>query len=121
MIDARALQRAVFVGITLQLILALLGDVNAWIAIHGFWFLGMMISATAAYLYAQDIGPGYQRGVLAGAIIGGSCAMIGFAVSVVLGDTSPHEYWLRSAVSILTGAVGGPFGQMSFNLKKMGY
>ncbi|HEY2068544.1 MAG TPA: hypothetical protein VGG48_03230 [Rhizomicrobium sp.] len=121
MADVRALQRAVIVGTVLQVALALLGHFSEWVALHAFWFGGMMISATASYLYAQDIGPGYYRGTVVGAIIGGGCALVGFAVSGALGDITLHDYLLRAAVSVVCGAAGGPFGQMSFNLKRLGY
>ncbi|MGH6870268.1 MAG: hypothetical protein ACREHE_02075 [Rhizomicrobium sp.] len=121
MIDAKAMRRAIIVGILLQVTLAGLGHYSPWIVAHAFLFAGMMISATAGYLYAQDVGPGHARGVLAGAIIGGACALVGFGISMALGDTGPHDFWLRTAISIVTGAVGGPFGQMSHVLKKLGY
>jgi hypothetical protein len=121
MFDVRAVQRALTVGTLLQATLAVLGHYSPWIVLNAFWFGGMMISATVGYLYAQDVGPGYTRGTMVGAFVGGGCALVGFAVSVALGDIGPHEYWVRTAVSILTGAVGGPFGQMSYNLKKLGY
>ncbi len=121
MIDIKAVQRALIVGTLLQVTLSVFGHYSPWIVANAFWFGGMMISATAGCLYAQDIGPGYARGMLTGAGLGGACAVVGFAVSVALGETSPHDYWLRTAISVLTGAVGGPFGQMSFNLKKLGY
>ncbi|HTQ12464.1 MAG TPA: hypothetical protein VMH86_01210 [Rhizomicrobium sp.] len=121
MIDVRALNRAVTVGTLLQVTLAVLSHYSPWIYDNAYLFMGMMVSATASFLYARDVGPGHARGLLVGAVIGGACALVGLAVSVGLGDTTLHDFWLRTVISIVTGAVGGPFGQMSFRLRQMGY
>jgi hypothetical protein len=121
MFDVKALQRAVTVGMLLQITMAVLCHYIPWIGINAVLFVGMMISATAGFLYAQDVGPGYARGALVGAVVGGLSAFVGFAVSLGLRDITLHDYWLRTVISIGTGAVGGPFGQMSFNLKRLGY
>jgi hypothetical protein len=121
MIDVKALERAILVGILLQITLMVLGHYSPWIRLNAFLFGGMMISATAGFLYAQDVGPGYARGALAGAIAGGVCGFIGIAVSVVLHDTAASFLALGTAITVLTGAVGGLWGQVSFNMKRMGY
>ena len=121
MLDPGALRRAVIVGTLLQITLAVLAHYSPWIAVHASLFSGMMISATAGYLYAQDVGNGYWRGALAGALVGGFCMLVGAALSLGFGDATLKMLWIRVAISVLTGAVGGPFGQMSFNMKRMGY
>jgi len=78
-----------------------------------------MISATAAYLYAMDAGKGYFPGATAGAIVGGACALIGIAVSVMLGETASGLIPGATAVCVLTGAVGGLFGQMAANMREL--
>ena len=117
MIDRRALLGATLVGTVCQVAMVILGHFIPWIALHVFMFGGMMISATVGYLYAQDVGNGYRRGALAGAIAGGVCALLGIAVSVMLGDTQPYILALGTAISVLTGAVGGVFGQMSASIR----
>ena len=97
--------------------MVVLGHFLPWIALHVFMFGGMMISATVGYLYGQDVGKGYARCALAGAIAGGVCALLGIAVSVMLGDTQPGILVLGTAISTLTGAVGGLFGQMSASIR----
>jgi hypothetical protein len=119
--DIKALQRAITVGMLLQVTMSVFVHYASWIGLNAILFTGMMISATAGFLYSQDIGPGYPRGIFVGAVVGGVSAFVGFAVLLGLGDISEHEYWLRTAISIGTGAVGGPFGQMSFILKRLGY
>jgi hypothetical protein len=121
MIDRRALQRAIVVGTLLQITLAVLGYYSSWIMVHAFLFGSMMISATSGFLYAQDVGPGYPRGAVAGAIAGGVCGFVGIALSVGLGDTQASFLWLGTAISVLTGAVGGLWGQVSFAMKSRGW
>src|ERR1700733_1804956 len=113
MIEQRPLLIATFVGTVLQVAMVLIGHFVPWVALHVFMFGGMMISATVGYLYARDVGRGYGFGAFGGAISGGICALLGIAVSVVLGDTQPFVLALGTSISVLTGAVGGVFGQMS--------
>jgi hypothetical protein len=113
MIESRKLQIATFVGTMLQITMVVIGHYVPWVALHVFMFGGMMISATVGYLYARDVGKGYGSGALGGAIAGGVCALLGIAVSVVLGDTPPAILALGTSISVVTGAIGGLFGQMS--------
>lgn len=113
LIDNRALQRAILVGTLLQLVAVAIAHVSLWTETNAFLFAGMMISATMGYLYAQDVSRGYAKGAYGGAIAGGACAFIGIAVSVVLGDLSGRMLLVRSLISVLTGAVGGVYGQMA--------
>ena len=113
MIDNRALRRAILVGTFFQLIAVLIAHVRQWMETEAFLFAGMMISATMGYLYAQDVSRGYAKGACGGAIAGGVCAFAGIAVSVVLGDLTSRVLVIRSLISVLTGAVGGVYGQMA--------
>jgi hypothetical protein len=94
---------------------ALLGHYSGLLASNevGFLFAHMMISATVGYLYALEISKGYGRGGLGGAIAGGACALVGIAVSVPLGDMSPKVLASRTLICVLTGAVGGIYGQLA--------
>jgi len=118
-IDPKILLRAFIVGTVLQVIMVVLGHFVPWVVLHVFMFGGMMISATAAYLYAMDAGKGYFPGATAGAIVGGACALIGIAVSVMLGETASGLIPGATAVCVLTGAVGGLFGQMAANMREL--
>jgi hypothetical protein len=113
LVDHRALQRAILVGTLLQIVSVLIAHFSAWIETHALLFGGMMISATMGYLYAQEVGRGYAKGAYGGAIAGGLCALIGIAVSVILGDMTPKMLLVRALISVLTGAVGGIYGQMA--------
>ncbi len=117
MIDAQILQRATIVGTVLQVAMVVLGHFFPWVRDNAFMFGGMMISAVAGYLYAMDFAAGYPRGALGGAIAGGVCALIGIALSVLLGDTKPFVIALGTAISVLTGAVGGLWGQLAARMR----
>jgi len=118
--DARLILRAAVIGTVLQAALALAGHFSPSIAAHFFLFGRMMIAATAGYLYGLSLGRGYGAGALGGLIAGGLCAVAGLALSVMLGDTLPSEVSLEAGISLLTGAVGGAFGQMGAILRKLG-
>jgi hypothetical protein len=119
-LDARLVLRAALAGTTMQLVLTAAGHFSPWVAIHLFLFGRAMLSATAGYLYGLALGRGYGAGALGGAIAGGLCAVPALAASVLLGDTPAAVVTTGTAISILTGAVGGVFGQMGAILRKMG-
>lgn len=117
MVNYRILWRAFFVGTVLQVVLTIAAHFIPWVSGNSLLFGVMMISATVGYLYAQDYDKGYVAGALGGAIAGGACAAAGTLLAVVLQDATVPLLAFRTGVSILTGAVGGPFGQMSANLR----
>ena len=117
MINAPILQRATVVGTMLQLTMVVVGHYVPWVRDNVFMFGGMLISGVAGLLYARDAALGYGRGALGGAIAGGVCALIGIAVSVLLKDTPPFVLGLGTAISVLTGAVGGLWGEFGARLK----
>ena len=113
MVDHRALQRAILVGTLFQVVAVLIAHFSPWIETHALLFGGMMISATMGYLYAQEVARGYVKGACGGAMAGGVCAVIGIAPSVLLGDMTLKMLVVRVLISVLTGAVGGIYGQMA--------
>lgn len=117
MINAPILQRATTVGTLLQLTMIVLGHYIPWIRDNVFMFGGMLISGVAGLLYARDAALGYALGALGGAIAGGFCALIGIAASVLLKDTPPFVIGLGTAISVLTGAVGGLWGELAARMK----
>lgn len=118
--DPRLILRTALFGTVLQLFLTTAGHFSLWVAIHLFLFGRAMLSATAGYLYGLVLGRGYGAGALGGAIAGGLCVVPGLAVSVLLGDTPAAMVATGTGISILTGAVGGAFGQMGAILRKLG-
>jgi len=121
MIDSRLVLRAAVVGTVLQLILAGCGHFFPWVAVNLFTFGRMMCSATAGYFYGLVLGRGYAAGALGGAIAGGLCVVPAIAISVLLGDSEAATVSVATGISILTGGVGGAFGQMGAILKKLGF
>ena len=119
-IDIKVFGRAVLVGIVLQIVLMLGAHVSVFIAEQGFLLGGMTICAVAGYLYAMDTGNGYFTSATIGALLGGLCGLVGVGVSVGLHDAQPRIIPLFTTICVVTGAIGGLFGQMSANLKKMG-
>lgn len=120
MIDYSPLQRATIVGLVLQITMYAVGHFSGWVQIHVFGFGGMMISASAGYLYAMDRGRGYFPSATGGAIAGGLCGLVGIAISVLLGDTAQSFIATGATISVFVGAVGGLFGQMAANLRALG-
>jgi general stress protein CsbA len=119
-VDIRVFTRAAVVGIVLQIALMVAVHFVAFIERQGFLLGGMTISAVAGYLYAMDTGKGYFTSATMAAILGGGSALIGVGVSVLLHDAPPHIVPLFTTICVVTGAIGGLFGQMSANIKKMG-
>ncbi|HSM95664.1 MAG TPA: hypothetical protein VLT91_06455 [Rhizomicrobium sp.] len=119
-IDIRVFIRAAVVGTVLQVVLMVGAHFSALIERQGFLLGGMTISAVAGYLYGMDTGKGYFTSATMAAIIGGGAALIGVGVSVAMHDAPVHIVPLFTTICVVTGAVGGLFGQMSANLKKMG-
>jgi len=113
MVDAPALNRAMIVGTSLQVVLAILAHFSTWLALHALLFGAMMLSAIAGYLYAQDVSRGYLAGAAGGLAAGGVCGLFGLSLSVVLGDTDAGLFVQNALIFVLTGAVGGLFGQMA--------
>ena len=111
MVDPKSLQRALVIGTTLQVAMVVTGHFAAFIALHVFAFGGMAISAVAGILYGRDAS-GYAGAALGGAIAGGGCALIGIALSVLMGDTQLVILGLGTASSAVTGAVGGVLSKL---------
>jgi hypothetical protein len=121
LIDGKILLRAVIVGIILQLALAVGAHYVAYIARYYFLFGGMMIAATAGYLYGMNSGKGYFSGATGGAVTGAICALVGVGASVLMQDAASAIIPYFTAICVVTGAVGGLFGQMAAKLRGMGY
>ncbi len=119
LLEPRLILRAAVIGTVLQLALALAGHFEG--SVVQFYLFGrMMLAATAGYVYGLSFGAGYGRGALGGAIAGGLCAVAGLTASVVLGETPAWEVSTEAGIALLTGAVGGAFGQMGAILRKLG-
>jgi hypothetical protein len=119
MIDTPLLRRVAIIGLAVQLLLSLTGHFFPWVAIHLFMFGRMMISASVGYFYGMDFGRGYAVGALGGAIGGGLCVIPAIALSVLLGDTGAPMLAVGTGICILTGALGGGFGQAAAFMRRL--
>lgn len=120
MLDIRVFIRALIVGVVLEILLMIATHYSVFVERQGFLLGGMTISAVAGYLYAMDTGKGYFTSATMAAIIGGISALIGLAVSIALHDAPTRVVPLFTTICVITGAVGGLFGQMAANMKRMG-
>jgi hypothetical protein len=113
MIDPKTLQRALLVGTLLQVAMVIAGHFVPFVALHVFALGGMAISALAGLLYGRAAAA-YGGAALGGAIAGGGCALIGIALSVLVGDTQAMIRAIGTVSSAVTGAIGGAFGRLIF-------
>jgi 1,4-dihydroxy-2-naphthoate octaprenyltransferase len=118
-IDEKLIQRAAVTGIVLQLAMVIIAHYVSWLASNTYIFGMMMISGLAGLLYARDFAKGYGRGALGGAIAGGTCGIIGVSAANILGDVPLLSLPVGAAITILVGAIGGLFGQMAANIRKL--
>jgi hypothetical protein len=100
------------VGTILQLLLVVIGHFVPAVAAL-FAPLGMLISLIAGLVYGLRAGRrALGEQLLAGALVGGGCALIGIAVSWTLGDVEAVILLIGTTSSAVTGAVGGAIGRV---------
>lgn len=106
----RALSSATLIGTVMQLAMVVCGHFVPAVA-KSFGVAGITISLLAGLLYAIW-GRHAARGTAAsgGALAGGICAVIGIAVSYVLGDVPAGILVFGTLSSAITGALGGVIG-----------
>lgn len=119
MFDGKLIQRVTIVGVVLQIALAIAGHYVDRVAANAYEFSAMMIAGAAGLLYAREFAKGYARGAFGGAIAGGTCGIIGICAANILGAAPFLALPIAAAVMILIGAIGGLFGQMAANIRKL--
>jgi len=117
--DGRLIQRATITGIVLQFAMVVLAHYVPWISVTAYQFGTMMISGVAGLIYARDFAKGYLKGAFGGAIAGGACGLIGICAANVLGDVPLLAVPIGAAITTMIGAIGGLFGQMAANIRKL--
>jgi len=117
--DGKLLQRAAITGIALQVTMVVIGHYVPWVRANVYAFGCLMCAGLAGLFYARDYAKGYARGALGGAIAGGTSGIIGISAANILGDVALIVLPFGTALTILTGAIGGLFGQMGANIRKM--
>ena len=78
------------------------------------WFAvgGMGLSLLAGLAVAWRAPASLLQAALSGAAVGGACAFIGIAVSLLLGDVEPMLLVLGTASSAVAGAIGGAVARL---------
>jgi len=117
--DGKLIQSAAVTGIMLQITMVVIGHYIPWVRVNAWEFGTMMISGLAGLFYARDFAKGYARGAIGGAIAGGTSGLIGVSAANILGDVWLIAVPFGAAITVLTGAIGGLFGQMAANIRKL--
>ena len=109
--NRKALINATVIGTVLQLIMVGVGHfVPAVAALFG--PVGILISLIAGLLYARAAKGSWSDSMLGGAIAGGVCALLGIAVSWLLGDVTPFILVAGTLSSAVGGVIGGAIGKL---------
>jgi hypothetical protein len=110
-----ALIAATGIGLVLQLAMVVGGHFAPTVK-DLFAFGGMGFSLVAGLLYVWFAVKGSWRAdLVGGAIAGGLCALIGIALSAVLGDVPALLLLFGTVSSIVTGVMGGAIGKLVFS------
>jgi hypothetical protein len=107
-----ALIRATLIGTVLQLAMIIAGHFIPFVKDNVFMWGGMALSLVAGLMYAFGARSKLSDSLLGGAIAGAVCALIGIAVSVLLGDTPPFVLAAGTLMSAITGLIGGGIGKV---------
>ena len=109
-----ALVVATGIGLVLQLAMVVGGHYTSAVK-ELFAVGGMGFSLIAGLLYVWFAVKGSWRSdLVGGAIAGGLCALIGIALSAVLGDVPVLLLLFGTLSSIVTGVMGGAVGKLVF-------
>jgi hypothetical protein len=116
MIDLKILRRAVLLGIAFEL--ALVAGGYFWPHSRpGLMFACMLVAAVAGMFYARDLARGFAAGTLGGALTGAACG-VAAVVSANFLNERPETYIPYGVmVMMLTGTVGGVFGELDVRLR----
>lgn len=96
----------IVVGAVLQTGMVLVGHGVEAVA-NLFGPLGVTISLVVSLLWSREGAEGYRHGAWGGAVVGGVAALIGIAVSFLLGDVDAVILAFGTLSSAATGALGG--------------
>jgi hypothetical protein len=97
---------AILVGLVLQLVMVVSGHYAAAVR-ENFAIGGMFLSLVAGFVYARKAVGGWSD-----SLVGGACALLGIAVSVVLKDVPAMILVMGTAASAVTGLIGGAIGKL---------
>jgi hypothetical protein len=117
--DGKLVQRAAITGIAMQVTMVVIGHYIPWVRANVYAFGCLMFAGLAGLFYARDFARGYARGALGGAIAGGTSGLIGISAANILGHVTLIVLPFGTALTIFVGAIGGLFGQMAANIRKI--
>lgn len=94
-------------GTLFQLAMIVAGHYNEFVRNNVFALGGMAISLVFGALWAARGASGKGNAFVGGAMVGGICAMIGIAASVLWGDTQALVLSFGTIGSAVAGGIGG--------------
>jgi|HubBroStandDraft_6_1064221.scaffolds.fasta_scaffold103227_3 hypothetical protein len=103
--DTLRLRYATIVGTCLQVAMTLIGHFVPLVRAN-FMYGGLTFSLIAGVLYALGAAGGWGSAAAGGAIAGGLCALIGIAVSCLLGDVPAPVLLFGTLGSAVAGLIG---------------
>lgn len=109
--NRKAFINATAIGTVLQLIMVGVGHFVPSVAAL-FAPIGILISLVAGILYARAARGSWSDCTLGGVIAGAVCALLGIAVSCLLGDVPPAILAIGTLSSAAGGAIGGAIGKL---------
>jgi len=116
MIDLKILKRALLVGVIIQAALVAFGYFQPAFR-PGLLFACMLVAAVSGMLYARDLARGFLAGMLGGAMAGAAGGLVAVAGATWLGEHPETFIPYGVMVTMLTGAVGGIFGEVDARLR----
>ncbi|MBI5764132.1 MAG: hypothetical protein HZA51_11460 [Planctomycetes bacterium] len=95
------------VGTVLQVGMVLAGHYNEFVKQNVFAAGGMLISLIVGAWFGGVAARSKAGAMAGGALVGGDCALVGIAVSVVLKDSEPMILAFGTMGSAVAGLIGG--------------
>lgn len=103
--NSQRLGRATVIGILAQLAMVIVGHYVPLIK-ENFLYGGLALSLIAGVIYAARSHGSSGATLAGGTVAGGVCALIGIAVSCLLGDVPPPVLLFGTVGSAVAGALG---------------
>ena len=116
MIDMKIFRRALLVGIALEIALVAMGWFRPSFR-PALMFACMLTAAVAGMLYGRDAARGFLPAMLGGAVIGAACGVVAVAGATWAGEHPETFIPYGVMVMMLTGTVGGIFGELDARLR----
>jgi hypothetical protein len=121
--NVNILLRATLVGVALHIVFVLVQtlvpSIDQIIGLRAAMFAVLMIAGIAGLLYARDLDKGFSPGALGGLLAGMVSVFVGLALGTLLNTPPTFPLGVGTVIGTGIGAVGGVFGQMSANMRKV--